>query len=136
MSDLSLTTAELLYMGEGLKLIKSVGVTPSGAYALRTARPVVAAKLAVYEATRTERAQLHSRKDAAEQPQKRTDKIDGKSVEVWDIIDEAAFDADHAAILAERIVLPGVRPIKVSEFGGASISEHVMTLLGPLVVEG
>lgn len=132
MADLTISTDELIKAATGLKLIAGADITAKGAYAFRRARPVIAAAQAAFEETRIALAEKHARRDAAGAPCKKI--VAG--TEVFDIEDQAAFDAALGEIKAERITLSGVRPVTVAEFGDAKVSELAMTLLGPLVVDG
>lgn len=135
MSDLPITTQQLVNIAAAFPQISGAGMTPTGAFALRCTRPVVGALVTAFEETRIEKAKELAKKNDDGSPKMKTVTSDGKDVEVFDFEDETAWSACYAELMAAKVTLSGVRPITVKEFGHATISEEVMTLLGPLVVE-
>lgn len=135
MAELTISTKDLINAEKGMALIAGTGITPKGAYALRRARAAIAAEMKLYHEQRLELARQHAKKDAQGQPRTKIVEEKGKPVEVYDMEDQAAFDAALAEIQTEPVTLAGVRPVTLSEFGDANVSELAMTLLGPLVVD-
>lgn len=135
MADLTITTLELLNIAAAFPQITAAGMTPTGAFALRCARPVVGAALDAFNETRLDKAKEHAKKAEDGTPLTKKVMEGGKEVEAFDFADETAWAECYKELLTAKVTLSGVRPITVKEFGKAEISETVMTLLGPLVVE-
>lgn len=94
----------------------------------------------VYAATRKKAGEGHARKDGKGKPKTKMVKgPDGSDVEVWDIIDQKAYDAEIEALDKEEVDV-AVQPLRVSDLRDAILPEgwtmtRLMFALGPFIVD-